>query len=75
MSGPNDVVLVAGNWRVTRAEYADRLARASTELRDLGEGYFIVEDHAAPAFAIQAGDNPATNGTVHELPPLARQRR
>lgn len=33
---PDDVVLVAGDWRVTRAEYAGRLARAITVLRDLG---------------------------------------
>jgi long-chain acyl-CoA synthetase len=37
MSGaPDDVVLVAGDWRVTRAEYAGRLARAITVLRDFG---------------------------------------
>ncbi|MBV1686790.1 AMP-binding protein [Novosphingobium sp. G106] len=36
MSGPDDIVLVAGDWRVSRAEYADRLARAITVLRDLG---------------------------------------
>ena len=39
MSGAaDDVVLVLGDWRVTRAEYADRLARAVTVLRDLGIG-------------------------------------
>jgi long-chain acyl-CoA synthetase len=36
--GPADVVLVSGDWRVTRAEYAGRLARAITVLRDLGIG-------------------------------------
>ena len=39
MSGAaDDIVLVAGDWRVTRAEYASRLARAVTVLRDLGVG-------------------------------------
>jgi long-chain acyl-CoA synthetase len=32
----DDVVLVAGDWRVTRGEYASRLARAITVLRDFG---------------------------------------
>jgi long-chain acyl-CoA synthetase len=35
---PHDVVLVAGDWRITRAEYASRLARSITVLRDLGLG-------------------------------------
>jgi long-chain acyl-CoA synthetase len=35
---PDDVVLVAGDWRVTRRQYASRLARAITVLRDLGLG-------------------------------------
>jgi long-chain acyl-CoA synthetase len=37
MSGAaEDIVLVAGDWRVTRAEYASRLARAITVLRGFG---------------------------------------
>lgn len=36
MSTPEDIVLVAGDWRVSRAEYAGRVARAITVLRDLG---------------------------------------
>jgi len=36
MSAAEDIVLVAGDWRVSRAEYAGRLARAITVLRDLG---------------------------------------
>jgi long-chain acyl-CoA synthetase len=34
----DDIVFVAGDWRVSREEYRSRLARAVTVLRDLGIG-------------------------------------
>ena len=38
VTGEDDFVFVAGDWRVSRAEYRDRVARAVTVLRDMGVG-------------------------------------
>jgi long-chain acyl-CoA synthetase len=34
----DEIVFVAGDWRVSRADYRDRVARASTVLREMGVG-------------------------------------
>ena len=36
MVATDDIVFVANDWRVSRAQYADRVARAAAILRDIG---------------------------------------